>query len=114
MEFNINGEYMYKNNFFLAFLMLFSSYVMAEEITDGFKFVSPYYSSIDKQVNNESINAQNLVRKSLTANEFSIPQDWKLISTIAESSSFRLFFQAKNNDVYSFVIDKQGHYLQAQ
>lgn len=100
---------MNKNRYFFLILTIFPTFIMANEITDNFKFASPYFSNIDKQVNTESINAQNLVKKTLSASDFTIPQDWRLVSSVYESNGFRMFFQARNNDVYSFVIDKQGH-----
>lgn len=105
----IFGADMNRNRYFFLILTIFPTFIMANEITDNFKFASPYFSNIDKQVNTESINAQNLVKKTLSASDFTIPQDWRLVSSVSESNGFRMFFQARNNDVYSFVIDKQGH-----
>ncbi len=100
---------MNKNKILTVILSIFITNSWASDINESFKFVSPYYSNIDKQVNIESLNAQNMVKKALSASDFTIPGDWKLVSTTPENNGFRMFFQAKAGDIYSFVIDKQGH-----
>ncbi len=100
---------MNKNKILSIILSIFITNSWASDINENFKFVRPYYSSIDKQVNVESLNAQNMVKKALSASDFTIPGDWRLVSTILENNGFRMFFQAKAGDIYSFVIDKQGH-----
>ncbi len=100
---------MNKNKILALIFTTFITNSWANDISENFKFVSPYYSNIDKQVNIESNNAQNMVKKTLSAADLTVPNDWRLVSTVPEGNGFRMFFQARAGDVYSFVIDKQGH-----
>jgi hypothetical protein len=66
-------------------------------------------------VNSATYQGNQLIRKSLKGDSFTIPKDWKLISVIKDEaksdsrSEFILFFQDSKSAVHSIGVQNNGY-----
>lgn len=96
----------------LAFIFINISH--AQSTKGQLKSNEAYLTEITRSINSASFQGNQIIRKSLKNEPFSIPVDWRLVSVINSPSNnnsspeYVLFFQDSNAAVHSLGILSDG------
>jgi hypothetical protein len=93
---------------------IFFNMAYAQSTKGQLKSNEAYLTEITRNINSASFQGNQIIKKSLKSEPFSIPEDWRLVSVINlpsknnSSPEYVLFFQDSNAAVHSLGVQSDG------
>jgi len=100
--------------FFILIQLTLIHQCNSQDLHSALKSNEAYVTEQARIVNSTSIQSNQVIRKALKGNQFTIPKHWRLVSVLQENSKvnggseYVLFFQETNGSVHSIGITNAG------